>query len=135
MIQPANYTIVMPRNGVFRENWQIQLDGVGIDLTGWKGRLQIRPVAGDEMTPFIDVSTEQATATGSAISGVDIKNGILEVYFSHTDIQQIPEPSDATRMLPVQAVFDLVLTEPGGDFYPWIAGTATVNEGVTRMPA
>lgn len=128
-VKPGCLTLVAARNGTFRQDFTFADDNGPLDLTGWTGRLQVRAAPGAAAV-LMDVSSAAPTGAGSQILFIDPASGVLEVYIGNGDLVALPAGSPVAT--PAQFAYDLVLTEPGGDFAPFLQGGFLVTEGVTR---
>lgn len=131
-ITPATYDFVVYRNGDVRQNVVIKVDGVELDLTGWSAHMEVRPALTDAATPIININSTTPTINGSAISFPDAVNGVLQIFIDNLDMTAAFALSKS-RSGEHAYVYDLLLTAPGpGDVDPYLAGTFTVRNGVTR---
>lgn len=121
--------IAVKRNGTFRESWTFTDEAnEAIDLTGYAFELQVRPVLGGATAIFTVTTT--ANANDSVITVTDATAGEIEVFISNGDIDDIPAASDISEA--VSYTYDLVLTDPDGDFNPYVGGAFTVIPGVSE---
>lgn len=130
MIEPAVLPLVAYRNGVVREEVTFTLGGSTQDITGWTVRMQIRPKAGATGAAIVDITTTAPNAAGSVITLTTPAAGKFAIYITNSDLQdsiEVPAGSDY-----VDLVYDIVLTRPNGDFFPYIKGGFRLYEGVTR---
>lgn len=123
------------RNGILRIGVQYTLNDAGVDITGCGFKMQTRASPGAVNPAYTDIDTGGAT---SKITITDAANGWIELYISNAHLASIPAASVVANDAVVS--YDIVLYEPGytsyaspaTDFYRIIAGSLTVNEGVTR---
>lgn len=126
---PGVLTLIAPRNGIFRQDFTFADDSGPLDFTGWSARMQVR--AGPGSTPaYLDVNSSAPTPNSSQILFTDPTNGVLEIFLSNGDLVTLPSGSPVAN--PASFAYDLVLTEPGGDFAPYLQGAFLLTEGVTR---
>ncbi len=127
---PGVLTLIAPRNGVLRFDAPFTDDQGPLDFTGWTARMQVRTSPGS-VPALIDINSTAPNANGSMLSFIDPPSGgILEVFISNRDLNTLAVGSPVSS--PAAFAFDVVLTEPGGDFAPYLQGAFLVTEGVTR---
>ncbi|MBP7657633.1 MAG: hypothetical protein KA742_13940 [Pseudoxanthomonas sp.] len=111
----AKTKLKIEQGATFRKVFIWKAAGVPVDLTGWTGRMQIRPdVASDEV--IASLTTENG--------GIDIEDaGTFVLYLSS---------EQTTAMTFDSAVFDLELVAPNGDVTRLMQGVVTLSPQVTR---
>ncbi len=127
-VLPAYVILSAQRNGCLRREFVFSDDDGALDFAGYSAQMQLRPSIGSD-TVNLTVTSSAPTAGGSEITFTDPVNGTLELYLSQSDLQSLPVPT--TTGAAGQFVYDLVLTEPGGDATPWLYGSIIIAEGVT----
>lgn len=130
---PGVLTLIAARNGSFRIDLNLTDDAGPLDLTGYSARMQVRASPG-AVPAYLDINSTSPSSNGSQLAFLtDATSGvtcILEVYISNADLIALPAGSPVAS--PVNLAYDIVLTEPGGDFAPYLQGAFLVTEGVTR---
>jgi len=130
-ITPATYDFVVYRNGDVRQDVTINVDAVALDLTGYVARLEVRPSLTDAtVAAIIDINSTTPTANGSTVSFPDAVNGVLQIFIDDQDMFAFA--LSKAKSGAHAYVYDLILTAPGGDVDPYLAGSFTVHNGVTR---
>jgi hypothetical protein len=112
MIRPGRHDITIPQRATFREPLRLKANGEPVDLTGYDARAQIwdrrRTVQYAELV----------------IDWIDREQGRLDLVLN---------PPETTNVS-VDAYWDLLITEPGGERYYWLEGRAYVDPGLTDDP-
>lgn len=121
----AHYDLVIKRGARFDLSLQWVLDNgpppVFQDLTGWSAKLQIREAAG---------AADPAIATLSTAGGGIVLGGIAgTILASWTAAQTLAMAADTH-----DAVWDLVLTPPGGEPQDFLEGDVIFRDQVTVLP-
>jgi hypothetical protein len=131
MIVPAKVDLEAWKNAVLRSRLTIQLNGEAMDLSGCSARMQVR-----ESVMATDIkasaSTTEPNADGSRITIVSPKAGVLEIFISHADLQDISTPSLEAGDASASLVWDLIIQKPNGDYFVYCRGSFKVWQGVTR---
>lgn len=111
----AKYKIKIEQGATYRKQFTWKAGGVPVDLTGYTGRMQIRPDV-TSSTIIADLTTENDGITIEA-------NGVFNVFISATDTANLNFDT---------AVYDLELIAPSGDVQRMLEGDVSLSLEVTR---
>lgn len=124
--------------------------GVPLDMTGYRGRMQIRQYGGVPGDPMMALSVEQLSGFvdgngailtfrgGEQFASSDSANGSRIIFDDHgfeimiagADLVRFPSGNADQRTLLFS--YDLLIQPPGGDENAWYEGDVLFREGVTR---
>lgn len=113
----AKYKLKLEQGATLRKPFTWKADGVAVDLTGWTGRMQIRP----------EIDADEILASLTTENG-----GILiEAPESGTFTLYMDDATTAALDFD-QAVYDIELIAPNGDVFRFLSGVVTLSLEVTR---
>lgn len=118
MATPAKQDFKIKANSQWTQVWQVQSNGVPIDITDFQFEIEVKKARGHNIAAFIDLSV------GNGITILDGPNGQIQI-----DIPQ--QPSITTE---VTYVYDLIAVIEGLP-YCWIEGHITFIPGVSYFDA
>jgi hypothetical protein len=104
MPRPARQDLRVNYSGTLDVLVRFRADAVKMDLTGWTAKLQITS-SGLHFTRYASVG-------GSGVTVTDPTLGEVELYLNNSDVQNLSLPAD----------YEVILTSPGGDPNPYLAG-------------
>lgn len=119
MMRPGTYNITLCQGTTLRQSFiWMQANGTDpVDLTGFTARSQIRKMKDASGPPVLDLSTSNG---GIILGGA---SGKLTLYAT---------PNQTDLLTADKYVYDIEITEPGGDVHRIIEGCVMVSKGVTR---
>lgn len=112
----AKYKLKIEQGATLRQPFEWKAGGVPVNLTGWTGRMQIRP----------DVASSSVYATLTTANGGISINGPAGTFSIYMTASQTAALSFDT------AVYDLELIAVNGDVIRIIQGDVIVSPEVTR---
>ncbi len=112
----AKYKLKIEQGATLRVPLKWTAGGIPVDLTGYKGRMQIRP----DIDSNIVIHSLTSENGGIVFSP---STGTFDLYISATDTSAFDF---------VSAVYDLELVAPNNDVYRVIEGEVTLSKEVTR---
>ncbi|UOF79343.1 hypothetical protein [Caudoviricetes sp.] len=99
-----------------------------IDLTGYTARMQVR-LAYSDVSPLFDLTTANGGLV-LVVGTATLDNG-TQVPNAH-GVKFVLTSAQTTTIGFSEAIFDIELIKPGGDVLPFIKGTLTPFEEVTK---
>ena len=113
---------------------------LGSDVSGAAFAMQVRPAWGDTATPLVSLANAAAGSQGISASytasyidpetGATVPATIIRPQIDKTTLEAISwGQNDPTR--PLQLVYDLHMTLPGGPVQELLFGSFTLNPGAT----
>lgn len=103
------------QGATYRKKYVWSAGGVPVDMTGWKGRMQIRRETKSK-TYITELTTENGGIRLTA-------NGEIDLYISD---------EDTAMFVFEEAVYDLELVQPDGDVIRRLEGSVRLSDEVTR---
>lgn len=122
---PAAPPLIVWRNeNPMRADFPVKVDGVLVDMTaGYAAVMHVRGRRAAPGDPMVEV--DSAAVSGSRI---DFTATGFELIIYTADMAGIP--ADTVEGRPFEGVYEIVITEPGGDSGPWFTGEFVLNERV-----
>ena len=119
MLEPQQIDLTIYQGATFKREWTVSRvsDGAPYSLTGWTGRMHIRPKKTSDIL-FIELTTENG--------GVEIETTLEESKYT------IYISSVQTAALQLKGVYDLELIDPQGEVIRIQEGKVLLSMEVTR---
>lgn len=111
------YNLNIRQGETFRREITWSIGGVPVNLTGYEGRMQIRP-----STSSLVVWHELTTENGGIEFNDPATDGVIKLYI----------PADKTLLVPENGVYDLKLFTSVTESRTPLAGVVILNRAVTR---